>query len=137
MPSAAPKPCRHVGCSQLVRDGSGYCAAHQKARPGTFADRSRGTRHQRGYGSAWDALRKVVLQRDGGLCQYCRDEGRVTVATMVDHTIPKAEGGTDDPSNLRSICAPCHTRKTDREKNHRRRGGLNLWPPSARDRPLR
>lgn len=83
----------------------------------TFADRDRGTRHQRGYGSSWDALRKVVLQRDAGLCQPCRNKGQLTVATMVDHIRPKAEGGGDDLANLQSICRPCHTSKTDKEKN--------------------
>lgn len=120
MPVSAPKPCRHASCGKLVRDGSGFCPDHKRPRPGSFADRSRGTRHQRGYGSAWDALRKVVLQRDVGLCQPCRDAGRVTLATMVDHIKPRAEGGTDDIDNLQAICRECHATKTDVEKNRYR-----------------
>lgn len=121
MPVSAPKPCRHPGCGQLVRDGSGFCPDHQRARPGSFADKSRGTRHQRGYGAAWDALRKVVMQRDAGLCQPCRGDERVTLATMVDHIKPRAEGGTDDLDNLQAICRECHSRKTDVEKNRYRK----------------
>ena len=120
MPNAAPKPCRHPGCGKLVRDGSGFCADHQRPRPGSFADKSRGTRHERGYGSAWDRLRKIVMQRDAGLCQPCKEDGRITVATMVDHIKPKAEGGTDDLENLRAICKVCHAKKTDVEKNRYR-----------------
>jgi 5-methylcytosine-specific restriction endonuclease McrA len=33
----------------------------------------------------------------------------------VDHITPKAQGGTDDLSNLQSICDPCHAEKTARE----------------------
>lgn len=33
-------------------------------------------------------------------------------ATDVDHIIPTAEGGTDDPTNLRPLSHPCHTTTT-------------------------
>jgi 5-methylcytosine-specific restriction protein A len=38
--------------------------------------------------------------------------GRVTVATEVDHVLPRSEGGTDDQANLQPICHPCHVAKT-------------------------
>jgi 5-methylcytosine-specific restriction protein A len=120
MPIAPPKPCKHHGCGQLVRDGSGYCANHQRPRSGTFADRARGSRHERGYGAEWERQRKQALMRDAGLCQPCRQQGRISVAKQVDHIRPKAAGGTDDLDNLQSICVACHQAKTDREKNHGR-----------------
>jgi len=91
------------------------------------------TRHQQGYGTAWDKLRKVILERDCHLCQPCmRDQGRPTPASQVDHIKPKAKGGTDDPDNLQSICAPCHLDKSIRDKGHtprnRRRYGVSGWP---------
>ena len=123
MPSAPAKPCRHLGCSQLVRDGSGYCDAHKEDRKiGKFADSRRGSRHQRGYGSAWDKLRVIILTRDQGLCQECLRQGRVTAARIVDHRIPKFEGGTDDEQNLQSLCKPCSDRKTAAEATRARRG---------------
>jgi 5-methylcytosine-specific restriction enzyme A len=127
MPVAPPKPCRHPGCGALVRDGSGRCPRH-KVVPGSFADPNRGSRHERGYGSSWDRLRKRILERDCGLCQQCKREGRLTAcggkpySAFVDHVVPKAEGGTDDESNLETLCATCHKSKTDREKL-RGRGG--------------
>ena len=122
MPSAAPKPCAHIGCGKLVRDGR-YCSAHQgDKKQGRFADSQRGSRHERGYGTAWDKLRLVILARDNGLCVLCHEAGRLTPAAQVDHIIPKAEGGTDQESNLQSVCVPCHRAKTDREKL-RGRGG--------------
>ena len=79
-------------------------------------DAVRGNRHERGYGAAWEKLRAEVLKRDEGLCQPCLfGQMRPTPATEVDHIVPKAQGGTDDPSNLQSICTSCHRAKTSRE----------------------
>ena len=84
-------------------------------------DALRGNRHQRGYGREWERLRREVLHRDGGLCQPCLERGHVTQADQVDHKVQKADGGSDDPSNLQAICTPCHREKTSREAN--RTGG--------------
>ena len=110
MPTAAPRPCGHPGCGALVRDGSGRCAKHPKA--GSFADKKRGNRHERGYGNDWTKLRNVIIRRDAYLCQVCLIVDRLTPAHAVDHIVPKANGGSNDPSNLQSICKPCHTTKT-------------------------
>ena len=126
MPIAAPKPCRHPACSVLVSDGSGYCAAHKRAAPGSFADKSRGSRHERGYGSKWDKIRERILKRDCGLCQECLRNGRVHAvggkpfSAFCDHIVPKVDGGTDDDENLQTLCRSCHTAKTDKEKNQPR-----------------
>lgn len=120
MPMASPKPCRHPGCGKLVHDGSGYCEAHRRAKPGSFADRSRGTSKERGYGWEWQKLRERILKRDCGLCQLCREAGRIIVATHVDHKVPKAHGGTDSDENLQALCAACHKAKTAREKSQPR-----------------
>lgn len=74
-----------------------------------------GNRHARGYGSAWERLRKRVLRRDKYLCQiqtHC--EGRA--ANEVDHRVPKAAGGTDEPDNLQAACSRCHKAKTAQER---------------------
>lgn len=114
MPTAAPKPCTHPGCGALVRDGSSRCAAHPHA--GRFADKRRGSRHQRDYGSAWVKRRARILERDAGLCQPCLREGVTTPGcNEVDHVIPRAEGGTEDDGNLQAICRPCHQAKTAAE----------------------
>jgi 5-methylcytosine-specific restriction endonuclease McrA len=76
---------------------------------------SRSSRHERGYGTAWDKLRKVILKRDRGLCQPCLRRGRVAAGGQVDHIKPKAQGGTDIESNLETICQACHAEKTATE----------------------
>ncbi len=121
MPISAPRACKHPGCSALVR-GARYCAAHKPAPVGSFADPSRGSRHERGYGSEWDKRRERILVRDKGLCQECLRQGIVTAVghrpytAYCDHIIPKAEGGTDDDDNLQTLCRTCHKAKTDDEK---------------------
>lgn len=54
------------------------------------------------------ALRFQILKRDGFKCYYCHVGG---VELQVDHVIPEALGGTDDPSNLVAACEPCNTGK--------------------------
>lgn len=114
MPMAAPKPCSQPGCSVLVRDGTSRCA-HHKIKPGSFADKRRGSRQSRGYGKEWDVKRTAILSRDHGICQPCLRDGHVHQGTHVDHVVPKAEGGTDDDSNLQTICAERHRAKTAAE----------------------
>lgn len=89
------------------------------AAPGWQPDALRGTRHQRGYGYAWEKLRAQVLERDNGLCTPCLRKGHITLAHQVDHITPKAHGGTDDMNNLQAICDECHRTKTSSES----RGG--------------
>jgi 5-methylcytosine-specific restriction protein A len=90
--------------------------------------RHKASRHARGYGGAWERLRKAILIRDGFACQVCKQQGVLCAATQVDHIIPKSRGGTDERDNLQAICGSCHKQKTARESNpasydkHMRRG---------------
>lgn len=88
------------------------------------------SRHARGYGAAWDKLRKAILARDLHLCQPCKANGRMTAATQVDHIKAKVKGGTDDPANLQAICHACHTDKTTADSGGRVkvRIGADGWP---------
>lgn len=88
------------------------------------------SRHERGYGGAWDKLRLRILERDGYLCQMCKAEGRVNEAKVVDHRTPKAKGGTDDMANLWSLCKRHDDAKqlTDAGKVKRAAVGLDGWP---------
>lgn len=56
-----------------------------------------GSRHARGYGSAWQKPRLRILERDKELCQPCLAKGSVTPASEVHYKQTKADGGTDDP----------------------------------------
>jgi hypothetical protein len=51
-----------------------------------------------------------VLARDGFACRYCgRKAPEVTL--HVDHVVPRAKGGSDDPSNLVAACSACNQGK--------------------------
>ncbi|AXG42238.1 MULTISPECIES: HNH endonuclease [Photorhabdus] len=114
MPARIPRACRKRGCAHTTTDRSGYCTAHQNT--GWENYQCGKSRHERGYGSRWDATRPRILKRDKYLCQDCKRGKRAVTATTVDHIIPKARGGTDDDSNLQSLCWSCHRRKTATER---------------------
>lgn len=90
----------------------------------------RTTAHQRGYDHRWRKLRQHVLDRDRGLCVICQANGSTMIATDVDHITPKAAGGSDDMSNLQSLCRKCHDRKTIEDGGGTVKAtiGLDGWP---------
>lgn len=73
--------------------------------------RRRKTRQELGYDKNWQSIRKFILDRDAYVCQHCGKPN----SNQVDHIIPKAQGGTDDPENLQTICVSCHSKKTAHE----------------------
>lgn len=130
MPVMPAKPCKRSGCGAVTRDPSGYCDAHKgDAKSGKFADQWRGSRQSRGYGAGWEGKRQAVFARDKGLCQECLRMGIITAPVgrrrICDHVMPKAEGGSDDMSNLQTLCKTCSDRKTADEaaRGRRRVGG--------------
>lgn len=90
-------------------------------------DRRRGSPASRGYDAEWRRTRAAFLQRYP-LCLFCEEAGRVTAAQVVDHIISIV----DRPdlrlvwSNLRSLCKPCHDRRTAREQAFG--GRAARWP---------
>jgi hypothetical protein len=56
-------------------------------------------------------LRFEILRRDGNRCRYCGGTAP-DVKLTVDHVIPTALGGSDDPSNLVACCADCNGGKS-------------------------
>lgn len=56
-------------------------------------------------------LRYEVLKRDGYRCRYCGASAPDAVIT-IDHVVPQALGGGDEPSNLVAACKDCNGGKT-------------------------
>lgn len=67
--------------------------------------------HGRG-GRPWRRKREEIFKRDKYTCQVC---GRVGGELELDHILNVARGGTDDASNLQTICTACHKPKTHAE----------------------
>lgn len=56
-------------------------------------------------------LRFEILARDGHTCRYC-GAAAPDVKLTVDHVIPVALGGGDEPNNLVTACADCNSGKS-------------------------
>lgn len=56
-------------------------------------------------------LRFEILRRDNHTCRYC-GASAPDVKLTVDHVVPEALGGSDDPSNLVTACAGCNGGKS-------------------------
>lgn len=59
----------------------------------------------------WNRLRRklapLVFKRDGYRCRNCGD----TEDLQVDHVIPLARGGGNEPGNLQTLCKRCNNAK--------------------------
>jgi len=109
MPHAPLRYCAHPGCPVLVPRGR--CDAHGGERKAWRANtppppRLRGTANQK--------ARAALFQREP-LCRPCREAGRVEAATIRDHIVSLAAGGTETPENCQPICRSCHQAKTQAE----------------------
>lgn len=69
------------------------------------------------------SLRKFIFERDGLACKHCGVLGyarkrpsrgyaypteKAGVSLTIDHVIPKSKGGTNDPTNLQTLCHDCN-----------------------------
>lgn len=61
-------------------------------------------------------LRYEILRRDNHACRYCGATAP-DVKLNVDHVIPQALGGSDEPTNLVTSCRDCNAGKTSSMPN--------------------
>jgi len=59
-------------------------------------------------------VRKYVFERNNYQCQSCHKTDLTAKALQVDHIIPLAQGGTNDFSNLQTLCAKCNRAKSSK-----------------------
>lgn len=57
------------------------------------------------YNREFNAVRESVLERDGFKCTVCGAEEGL----HAHHIIERSQGGTNDISNLTTLCKHCHT----------------------------
>jgi hypothetical protein len=74
------------------------------------------------YPSDWEDIRRRVVSRDGGRCQEC---GTSRHPLHVHHIESLSQGGSDDPSNLVTLCEDCHSRY----HSHMGGGQRRAWAP--------
>ncbi|QXG81957.1 HNH endonuclease [Rhodospirillum rubrum] len=89
-----------------------HSSAHQENAPGSTG------RIARCRVPGW--LRKAVFYRDQGRCQLCFSDltGLISPAVNVhlDHMVPLASGGSNDPTNFQLACKKCNTSKGSKLK---------------------
>lgn len=70
-------------------------------------------------GRAGQKQRDRRLKRTNYLCEDCQAEGRVTLATIVDHIIPLSKGGPDTDENTRNLCDDHNLKRTAEQFGHK------------------
>ena len=108
MPMRGPSYCAHPGCYVVAPPGERYCDKHKEEHK-----HDRVSSGKRGYNSRWQKARARFLRKHP-LCERCKEQGRFTKATVVDHVVPHRgdEQLFWDESNWQALCKPCHDHKT-------------------------
>lgn len=92
---------RRGRCERHAKEAEArYRAAHPDTRPSAAT---------RGYDAKWRRIRAAFLKAHQE-CAECGEPGN-----NVDHIVAKAQGGSDEWSNLQTLCARCHSRKTNQQ----------------------
>jgi len=71
--------------------------------------------------AAYQRQRERILTTEP-LCRYCRIDGLITPATILDHVLALSLGGTNDLSNLCPACKRCNDAKALDERRCVRNG---------------
>ena len=105
MPRKPLKPCRYPGCPNLCEKD--YCSEHAGLMAKSYNKYTRSNNHNKRYGREWKRIRDRYANSHP-LCEMCLKEGRYTPMTEVHHILPIKQGGTNENSNLMSLCHSCH-----------------------------
>lgn len=121
MPRAAPSSCAEHGCPTLCQ-GTARCPEHTKSRPKAKPTDYRVQSNAFYNSPTWRKLSKAHKRRNP-LCAHCAKQDRTAVGDVTDHIIEISDDWSMrlEPSNLQTLCTPCHAKKTAEAK--RSRGG--------------
>ena len=121
--------CKHPGCRRSVPRGVDFCGQHKSdaekhaaaARKAREARRTafKGSSAKRGYGYRWQKLRNRFIAQHP-FCEQCMKQGRLTIATDIDHIKPHRSF-----SLMRKTCKPSATLVT-RERRLLRMEALGM-----------
>lgn len=107
MPRKPKQPCAYPGCPKLSDER--YCEVHRKWMAKQYSSYKRSPDSNKKYGRSWREVRERYVAAHP-LCERCLQDGRLTPVEEVHHIKPVSQGGTNDPSNLMSLCQSCHTK---------------------------
>ncbi|MDR1947658.1 MAG: DEAD/DEAH box helicase family protein [Desulfovibrio sp.] len=75
-----------------------------------------------------DEMRNAVFTRDNDTCLRCGKKRNRGVVLNIDHIMPISLGGTNDLSNLQTLCKFCNNMKGINEINYRNNKSLLIKP---------
>lgn len=91
--------------SKIVLEVSQFDTALMK-NPSLINEKVRHWGYQKGFDYGFASRREAILHRDNYTCQIC---GKKHVRLEVHHIIFRSQGGTDDETNLITLCEDCHS----------------------------
>ena len=112
MPRKPKRPCSYPGCPHLTNGR--FCEEHQRQENKRYEKYDRSPEMKKRYGIAWKRIRDRHIAQHP-LCEVCKRNGNLTPAEEVHHIVPLSQGGTNDITNLMSLCKECHSEITARE----------------------
>lgn len=107
MPYKINRGCCYPGCNKKA-DGGSYCAEHRKLLTNEYESKRAPVQKER-YGKKWRVIRKRYVAAHP-LCEMCLKVGKCVPVDEVHHIVPLSRGGTNDESNLMSLCRSCHNK---------------------------
>ena len=107
--------CKRIGCKLRSIKGSSYCLEHQRE---VYKKHQESGEADPFYQSMkWRRVRSIIKNEEP-LCRRCLKFGRVTPTSIIDHIVPRSEGGADFArSNLQGLCTTCHNQKRAAERH--------------------
>lgn len=96
---------RILPISTIVLEVSQFDTALMK-NPLLISEKVRHWGYQKGFDYGFASRREAILHRDNYTCQIC---GKNHARLEVHHIVYRSQGGTDDESNLITLCKDCHS----------------------------
>ena len=106
-------PCLDCG----IPTRSSRCSSCSEKRLELLPSPDKGNTTERGYGSDWQRVRILILNRDKWICYICGKKLAGSDAT-VDHIVSIADDPSLrlTPSNLAACCRACNSGKAGRKR---------------------
>ena len=109
MPKSPVRGCAYGRYSKRAVPGSQYCEEHKKIMDRQYNQYTREEGVKKKYGTSWKKARDRHAAKYP-YCEQCYREGRITMMDEVHHIVPVSRGGTNEDSNLMSLCRSCHNK---------------------------
>ena len=93
-----------VSDKNLILEVSQFDTALMK-NPSLMNEKIRHWGYQKGFNYGYSSRREAVLHRDNYTCQCC---GKKNCQLQTHHIIFRSRGGSDDESNMITLCKECH-----------------------------